>query len=312
MFRLLLKNLMKKEDDGTTTWRIPSLVPKVHAANGLPSKKQLQEMHKEYEEFIKKDIETFEPKDPIERVKDLWVNLLSKTCWEYKLIQQVVIFGWVVGFLRGAVWETRSKIGDYHKRFNHMTFEGEFHARRKMTDETMLFAGKTGLKYAWRSALMPLYVVCLGLTATAYRNDINPIDFGLVASTAGAIYKFNLGPRAQLVTAGVMFVPGFITGCILKAGFWMSGTTISEFRYWHTNNLHQRNKEMSSFSWKMLDEKMSDGGYFRQLAPRDQAIEDAKEEMKKRVLSQSLPSNLHPDFFVADKQEKPAKKIDKE
>jgi len=262
-----------------------SIFPKVHAI----SHQRMKEMMEEYKDYIE-----YKPQDDpcntmtgIERTKKMWKDIVLGTAWEFQYIEGLMLTGAVVGFAYGLYFDSRAIVQEGTKRFNEMAFEGEFHARRKLIDYTMLQSVLNGFRGAWRIAIFPGYLACTTLSSMAYRNDIYPLDFSAATAAAAAFYKFPLGPRASLTAAGVMSIVGLMAGFALKGIFWLGDTSVSEFRYWNSIQSIRSQKQFSSNSWAVFQQKKDEL----------EEIINARNESVKNIRDKQLSEYIQSSFI---------------
>lgn len=228
----------------------PSYTSHFHLLNPIYAKsfyqQQKEEMMEEYKEIFDYDSMG---KTGWERVKKMYKGMYNINNPEANILQEVAIFGGVVGFMWGSVFKTTDYMQDFIRKHNDMVYEGEYHAKRTFIDNMVVNTARKGASVAWRFALFPAYVTLFALTSLAYRNYVNPLDFGAVVGLAGAIWKFMLGPRAMFTAFCFGALLGIIAGCLLWSVFKMVGITVAEWRYFNAGNRVRAQRELSGHSW---------------------------------------------------------------
>ena len=275
-----------------------SIFPTAHAITN----KRMKEMYDEYQEYLEYKAEE-DPENKLtgsQRLRNMWYGILWEDAWEFRFLNDTFIYGLFLGAFLGVFVDSKIMTREYTKRFNEMAFEGEYHARRKLTDYTMLQTCVNAGSRAMKMSLMPTYFGAFALSSITYRNEIVSLDFSLASAFAAALYRFPLGPRASLTAAGVMSIFGLAVGYIAKGAFWYTGTSVAEFRY-ICKMREMRNKyEFSTHSWnqwrKQVQEPME-----QELYDRDLLIKEMKNESKKQI--------IHESFF--EKEPTPVTTIDK-
>lgn len=226
----------------------------------------LKEKFAEYADYLPPTDEHLSGK---ERLLTCLSDMVQVNSWEGNIVQNTAISTFIFGFAVGSFVRSRERIHHFQKKFDHMQFEGQYEASRKLADVTMLANLKSGGSLAFRFAMIPTICSAAYCCSLAYRNYVNPLDFAWITGTTAAIYKINNGPRAMASAAIFGSAFGLIGGCALWSAFKLNGKTVVEFRHWATAR-HKRTMEtMSEKSWDDWSEKMKE---FRSLNNHDQIV----------------------------------------
>ena len=270
-----------------------TIFPTAHAI----SSERMKEMMEEYRDILeyKPEDDPFNKMTGVERVKRCWHEVfLGTRSWELDMIMNLWVYSSITGFIYGTVKDSDTLVKESTKRFNEMAFEHDYLGRRKLMDYAMVQTSLNGFKAAWRLALFPTYMACFAVSSMAYRNDVYPPDFAASAGLAAAVYKFPLGPRAMLVAGGAMSIFGLLGGYLVKAGFYVSGYTYPEFRFFSNLREVRSREDMSSRSWERFrrkrEELMSEEE--KALLQRDKIIKEMKSEARQEL--------IHKDFFTPE------------
>ncbi|KAI1289720.1 Uncharacterized protein HDE_08084 [Halotydeus destructor] len=246
MFSFLISELAASEsksndvnqeaDNVVPILRTFPFLPRVHASS--PKMGELYDKYKD-QFILEKEGET-----GAKRVKDCWKNMLDGNS-ELNLIVETGGLGACLGFMYGATIQSRGAVADFIRRHNEMTFEGDYFARRKLHDFVFRNACTNGAKTCWRAGIFPAMFASGVVTSFAYRNYVNPLDFAAIGGAIGAIWKFKLGPRGMLTGACVSAFFGLFAGVLTAGSFWITGTSVAEYRYWKSMRMARTSEEMS-------------------------------------------------------------------
>lgn len=200
----------------------------------LSGDQKLKKMLEEYKHVFKYEEEG---ETGASRLKAMLMGLPGGMTAESQMIMQTSMLGFISGFLYGMTQNSRVIIGDFIRKHNEMTFEGEFHARRKMHDFVFIQVVKNGIAMGWRVAVFPSLFAIGIFSSLAYRNYCQPLDFAATGVLLGGLWKFKQGPKAMVAGAAVGGTLGLVGGLCCYGAFKFSGASVAELRYWKSNSI---------------------------------------------------------------------------
>ena len=196
---------------------------------------------------------------PMERLKDCLNRIFyHHSSWESELMQTTLFFSAVTGFMIGAIVGQKERVEAFKKKFNHVQFEGEFHASRKLSDVVLLSTMKRASSLAVKFAFIPTATMMAFTCSMVYRNYINPLDFAVLVGSVFALYRINLGGKAMLSAFIVGSGLGLIAGCIIWSIMKLSGVSVAEYQYQLRSNHSKKKEGFSNKSWDEWTKKMQE------------------------------------------------------
>lgn len=165
----------------------------------------------------------------MDRLSETWSAIAGGHGWEFLVMRSTTVFSLVTGFAAG--YFSRMKENEA-KLIKELT-------ERKLPEPTFstmlskkLFAAnlKSGLRVGLRLAVVPISLSAITLSALSYRNDVHPLDLGLLYGMAGGAYALRAGVKRAAVVSAASAGFGVFTGFILILILNLNGITISEVR----------------------------------------------------------------------------------
>jgi len=164
-----------------------------------------------------------------QRLEYMWIpDEYSNLSPELQFVQEATMGSFIVAGLYGA-WQESNKIYRIFLEQNKYTmFQHPREAQRALQDRVVLAMCQGGWRAGWRLGLLTGVLTSVCQSLTVIRNSINPLDYAAGGAAAGAVYRFNMGPRGMIGAGAAGAVCGLSGGLIISLLQLLSGETVEE------------------------------------------------------------------------------------
>lgn len=208
-------------------------------------------LYAEYQKYFDEDRERrYGSMTGWQRLTECWDHMWAgMDSFEGRAVHDVLVFGSMTGFMYGAVNDTFHQVKEYQKQHDEFVFAGLLKEKWLLTKTTMLRATFNGIRMSVIFCLAPLAMTTALLSSAAYRNNVNPVDFGVITAATSALYDCKKGASVIMRRSGKAFCVGFGVACLIRAGFWLADSNYAHFRYWAVYRRYRSTEMLSKSSW---------------------------------------------------------------
>ncbi|KAF5303468.1 hypothetical protein FQA39_LY09931 [Lamprigera yunnana] len=177
---------------------------------------------------------------------------------ELHSIIQVSCISCIVGIVYGGTVYSKQAYLNFIKNNQATSFTNHYEAKQQLQDCVTKAFAKGAFRWSWRlTAFSSTYVTCSTCLA-AYRGKNGILEHTLAGTSAGALYKFKVGPRAMLVGGILGGILGTLGGILTLSALQMTGMTMQEVRYWNYKWYEHRSDAFNKGFQKHFDKERSD------------------------------------------------------
>ncbi|VEN48696.1 unnamed protein product [Callosobruchus maculatus] len=152
----------------------------------------------------KTDKTVVQPETGWDRVKQMFqTDEFGNVSPEANTILQVAAMSIFVGSIYGGVVNSRGAYIEFMKNNQATSFINHFEAKRQLQDAVTKSFAKGAFRWGWRVTLFTSTFVGISTIIQVYRGKYGISEYAVAGGTAGAMYKFNMGPKGWIVGAGL-------------------------------------------------------------------------------------------------------------
>ncbi|VEN48695.1 unnamed protein product [Callosobruchus maculatus] len=204
----------------------------------------------------KTDKTVVQPETGWDRVKQMFqTDEFGNVSPEANTILQVAAMSIFVGSIYGGVVNSRGAYIEFMKNNQATSFINHFEAKRQLQDAVTKSFAKGAFRWGWRVTLFTSTFVGISTIIQVYRGKYGISEYAVAGGTAGAMYKFNMGPKGWIVGAGLGSVLGLACGCATMGLLKLAGMSIEDARYWQSQWKHGRMEYLRKGMAEHLEEK---------------------------------------------------------
>ena len=209
-------------------------------------------LFREYEQYfiderVKRDAES----TGWERLQKTWYNWYAGVdAFEHFMLNCVILFGGVGGVAWGVFNDSAEPMRQFHKQHDEFVHAGHLKEKWQLTKVAYFRTAMNGIRMGTICLLTPMGLTFSILSSLSYRNDVKPLDFAVIFGTASALFNIKKPNSVILRRAGVAFGFGFAAASAIRTYYWVTGKSVSEFRYWAVTRRDRSNEMMSRKSWE--------------------------------------------------------------
>lgn len=147
---------------------------------------------------------------------------------ELQFVYETSFGSFLVAALFGSYTESAKIYRIFLEQNKYTMFQHPREAQRALQDRVVLAMLQGGWRAGWRLGLLTLIFTSTCQSLTVVRNYINPLDYALGGVAAGAIYRFNMGPKGMVGAGLAGGIYGLGAGVLVAGIQLVSGETVAE------------------------------------------------------------------------------------